>query len=39
LTNQQAIDDENTYKVDFDTFKQALDTVPQKPETHQIDSI
>lgn len=39
LTNQQSIDDENTYKVDFDTFKQALDTVPQKTETHQIDSI
>lgn len=29
----------DTYQVDFDTFKVALDTVPQKPEIQQIDSI
>lgn len=31
--------DESVYQVDFDTFKKVLDTVPQRSETHQIDSI
>jgi PBP1b-binding outer membrane lipoprotein LpoB len=29
----------DTYQVDFDTFKVVLDTMPQKIEIQQIDSI